>query len=525
MEAKGIRQYSPGRLRALATAFQDFAQTLPRLVIPRVLTPINFARSGVLPDHVHERAQRCLAFGRDLDRPPSALVTQYGLYGTAAALELLSLAPEREQYATSRVDSLSPEARTWAEAYLRLWNFLAFAVLDLSSNEHSKFWLQNRILLRNSNILRALGSIREGLLTVADPAKLEKLECWPELQQDLAAMLGDAGLNRVGSEVLRHLIGARVAYSALPADFPLRLESSPSLGEPCLFRFASETQSLPATWNQWIFLWSSALIGVIGAYSAEIINEDEVAAICTASQVTRLRTLLEDPSKGVEDRVRLFSLYALSHLAPDIPGTLIPNRLRLSADERRWLEREIAITVRRILRNDVSLIDAHIPYEVLFDGATHHLHHDDYFVIPVVPISISLLAQYRAHWLFRPRIKAILNTWMAATKQDLNWDVLPYQLGEYNGTVNSLYYHEAALNVAEALNKRAGRGWLLAVIGWAVTRWQSIALFSSAGLVFGLAAYLQTQGKPSEALVGAGITLILSWTARFAYDIAKKRIG
>ena len=153
-------------------------------------------------------------------------------------------------------------------------------------------------------------------------------------------------------------------YCELPSDYPLKLAESDSAGA-CVFRLGSDAEGLPSTWNQWLFVWGSALIGIVSAYQAGVVTQDELLSICAASDVASVRGLLDDPDKKIDDRIRLFTLYSLQRLDPKHAGAAL-GRLRLSDDEGRRLEKSIALTVLRLLRSDVSLIDAHLPDDVLF---------------------------------------------------------------------------------------------------------------------------------------------------------------
>jgi hypothetical protein len=175
-------------------------------------------------------------------------------------------------------------------------------------------------------------------------------------------------------------------------------------------------------------------------------------------------------------------------------------------------------------------MDAHVPYEVVFETETRREHHDDYFVVPVIPMLLHLVAVYKPRWLFRPRVKLVINAWADVVEvNDENPDdnpiVLPNQVGEYNGTVNALYYHEAAIALVTAIRKRRLVGWLLAVMGYADENRRSLALGVFGSLALLAEYFLQTHGQPSDALTHAGITLLLAFMARLLYDSLKKFIA
>src|SRR5687768_3260541 len=111
--AKGMRQFLPAQLEALATSLEQYVDSLTVSILARTRQPHRPSNSE-LPGRISRRFERCKAFGRDLDRPLKAYDGgQYGLYGTAAALELLAQSREAAQFEVGRKINLTPDSREW----------------------------------------------------------------------------------------------------------------------------------------------------------------------------------------------------------------------------------------------------------------------------------------------------------------------------------------------------------------------------------------------------------------------------
>ncbi|HEX6900614.1 MAG TPA: hypothetical protein VF789_12895 [Thermoanaerobaculia bacterium] len=517
----GVAQFLPANLDLLVGSLSEYQDHLSLLVIKGLRNPAAELGPEEADQVVRMRLGLCRAFGRDIDRPSSEQdVHQYGLYGTAAALEILSHAKHIEQFNANRADLLTPQARELAETLLMLWNFLAFAIEDLSQLTTSKWWKQTRTTLRNCAMLCALASLRKPLKDIA-----EQQQETPSLTlaSELSRILSGDYIKRMAKILFSSLKSAYTPYSRVPASYRLRFDS-PNISEAFTFSFATDSAGLPGTWNEWLFLSSSVLIAMTRAFSAGLLTSDEISEIFKVSSIDRMREVTKK-SSSLDQRVRLFALYSLLQLDGD--ESKIPGNLLLSDKQKQWLLKEVSITAAAILKNSVALIDSHIPYEIRFrrDGKTEY--HDDYFVVPVVPILLTVIARTKSAWLFRPKVKSLINSWaetgQANRKNQSDIPIIvPYQLGEYNGTVNSLYYKEAATYVAHVIKERRGKGIFLALWGYVATNWRSfLTAFSGIGLL-GIAYFLQTKGQPSDALLGAGLTLVLSWLARLLYDLGKK---
>ena len=449
----------------VAAGLHDLTQCLAQEPIHCCRGLIHLSRlSGYEPYAL--RLTRSLALGQHLRRlPGDSLDGQFGLYGTAAGLELLVTTECAKKFRSGPFDHPTREEIEWVKITLSLGNFLDLALRDFASRHGTKFWEQARTTLRASNLLRALATASSALGVFSQPQRYRNCKCDPETLLDIANSFTQAGLEGLCTTLFQSLAAAKVDSN------------------PVSFKFAVDAAGLPETWGENMFVWSSVLVSLVRAYSRNVISEEQVDSLITHRDVTSIIGELQSQKHEDDNRYKVFLLWSLSHLTADaavvagsspeireLPGRYeIPAGLQLSERQAKWLRREVESVCTDLLESDYSLTDLHSPYQILFDDPTRaERYRDEYFVIPIFPIVLDLVSRYKPNWLFRPRLSSLLYELSRVTRhrpEESNLILLPFQVGAHNGTVNALYYTEAATRAASVINTRPIRKILLAV-GW-----------------------------------------------------------
>lgn len=399
------------------------------------------------PASLGDRLSRCTSYGQHLDALPGdrQSIGQFGLYGTAAAIELLTRTSGIKALPAKPSNELTPSEIHLGKLFLSSWNFLNLITSSFSEVEQSKFWEQSRITLRVCHVLRAAAAARPMLSALADQGKSAALDPGNLIDKDLGATFGEAAV-----DTLCRTLHARILSARIKGNGAFRIER-PSLTTG--FLFGCNSEDAPTTVTDWLFMWGSVISAVVRAAKSGAIDDEHLAAVCTRMDEENLEAVLRDKGCCSDDRYRLYALWALAQL--DGPWQ----------HRKKWLAAEIAETCSRLLKADMGLVDVHSPYQVFFNTrSAGEKYRDDYYVIPVMPIMVELLARYRPSRLFRPGVIRILRSWTdvaAARSKDGQLGRLPGQSGTYNGTVNALYYHEAALTAARAIRGKQKAGWLL----------------------------------------------------------------
>ncbi len=419
-----------------------------------------------------DRLQRCLAFGQFLSRmQENEEEAQFGMYGTAAALELLSLHGSALSFRAIPSDRIPSSAKTWAREFLKTWNFADLAVHKLAETENTKFWDQSRNTLRVCNLLRGIAAASQRLSDFADTQKRIKAEC-VDIGNDLGNNFSEEAIKEIGTILQKRLLEARTVSTNI-------LGGVGTDADAITFRFACRAKGITKNHREWLFIWSAVIVALVRAYKQGALNENQVYEICAPSDISHLVRVLSDHEIYGDAPYRLYALWALDHLncnryrglSGSAPATTsdeagIPRQLAFSSDECNWLAKEIGGTAESILHSEVGLSDVHSSYQVIFQDrnvSEKYIDINDHFVIPVVPVLLDLVSRYKPSWLFRPRLRPLLRRWIEQSNKrdaDMNIGLLPHQNGDYNGTVNAIYYHEAALKIYNALNTIKKRAWL-----------------------------------------------------------------
>jgi hypothetical protein len=259
------------------------------------------------------------------------------------------------------------------------------------------------------------------------------------------------------------------------------------------------------------------------------LEDEAVLRLCTPRDVARMIDVLKDSGTNRDDRVRIFGLWALDHLSSKLRGAEstesryvrqddgVPAMLEFSDRWDVWLAAEINHTAERLIRNNVALFDLHSPYQVFFTTrSVGERYREDYFVIPVLPTLLDLIAKYQPSWVFRPAVGQLLHMlYVAANERDSlgNMSVLPFQAGNYNGTVNALYYCEATTRIAAALRDGHKRAWWYRSLGMVRDQKKVLVLGGlTAGVIIGIGALL-VYGEPSSTAVGFLLGIAASFVA------------
>jgi hypothetical protein len=234
--------------------------------------------------------------------------------------------------------------------------------------------------------------------------------------------------------------------------------------------------------------------------------------VCTRKDEDNLEAVLRDRITCSDDRYRLYALWALAHLE----GTW--------RHREQWLAFEIAETCTRLLNADMGLVDVHSPYQVFFTTrSAGEKYRDDYYVIPVMPIMVEVLARYRPSRLFRPGVIKLLRSWIAvvATRQkEGQLSRLPGQSGTYNGTVNALYYHEAALAAAQAMREHRKAGWVLYFWGMLRENMTIVAAMTFFLIAWADSLYVSLFGKTKPQMI---VSLTIAIWAVFMFMIISRK--
>lgn len=467
-----------------------------------------------------ERLGRCLALGQLLRRPPGAPWDgQFGLYGTAAGIELLSRSNLAADFRQEAFDHPTAEQKHWAQTFLALFNFLDVIVRGLSTVEGSKYWEQTRTTLRICSLLRALGDVNSTVLSFSTASKSARAECSSALLGDVSASFSASATSELGT-ILCSL-----------------LASSRSDTNPPTFRFASIALDGPETWGEKTFIWSSVIVAIVRAYSGGILTEVQVAAVCDSPDVSALIDLVESGDHFQDLRCKIYALWALSHLVKDgrptenaMPGFHnVPGRLLLSDRQAQNLRISIRNACEEALRTDYHLTDLHWPYQILFEGpappdqSRPERHRDEYIVVPVLPIVVDLVARFRPLWVLRPAVSRIvleLSEAWSRRDDDSNLELLPLQVGAYNGTVNMLYYEEACRRVSGRLRTRSMSGFVAAV---SLQIWDGLKASPQMNLflavVFGTLLFLYPVKPWISILVATIFTVPLWWRNFWSFGI------
>jgi hypothetical protein len=411
------------------------------------------------------------AFGQFLDTPATdaeRLRGQFGLYGTAAALELLSAAPSAAKLASLDHTAPDPSDADWARRFLSTWLFFRLTILNLGAPDSTKFWIQDRNTLRLCRALSSLARIKD-VLRDLNGSRVSKLLKDDELATKLE--IGDGGLKYLDivEAILERL--DRAVITRAPPEVAAGLKNTNVRSVV----FAIETDDIAERKGVWLFLWSSYLRAIAEAFAAGLLSTARLSAQITREDLINLKLLLREADPSLDPRYILFGLYGWSVVVLN----LLPEELALG-DDHEWFTKRVRRLVLQLSRDDVRLLDLHSPYQIYFkDAPGGPKYHDDYFIIPTLPIVIELMSTVQARLLFRPRVVRLLDEILAvASDGSSRLGRLPGQLTELNGTVNVAYISRAAAAAAKAIKDRASLAWVLSAGGYVMEHWRGIAIGS-----------------------------------------------
>lgn len=465
-----------------------------------------------------DRLNRCNALGQHLQHvlPGRERDDQFGCYGTAAGLELMATSAAARRLAADGAHTSTNGDRPWARSFLATWNFLDLVLENLSDKPESKFWEQTRTLLRLCHVLRAICACSPVLVRFGDEATAGQFEA--PAYDDVKQRVHTAYTHGLARKVFAQIASLKFLVSADETCFRATTDNGESS-----FRFAVDASESAENCTEWVFVWSSVISATCRAFRAGIIPAASASAVVGPTDIRHLMSVLEDRQALSDDRYRAFGLWALSQLPTPSDGK--PLAFGMDSGSKKWLVTEARNTCRRLLAGATSLVDVHSPYQVYFSQRTvGEKYHDDYFVVPVMPVVVDLIARYRPMWLFRPTLRSVLNEWIrCTTTRDESGSVrtLPFQVGTANGTVNSLYYVEAARAAAARIREFVRVAPLLNAIGHLRDRWQLIlGIGAGAGVVM-----LLRVGNLGTNWVNLGLGVLGSIIAALVVTFVSRMLG
>jgi hypothetical protein len=407
----------------------------------------------VPPERQTARSQPGLiAFGQYVSRAMAG-EGQYGVYGSAAGLEILaSLAGK------------PVERERWRTLLLGDWLYLQH---ELFPDEPLQPAEQHALVLREAQVLRALASVRSTFHEEVTRSPKSP----PSDADEYARAIRSS--EQWGSGAGDVLFAARM-LEELGRSRELRLEVE--LSEQTLagaktvpgYRFASNSPDSPIRDLHWAFHESAVLSALVRCSWCGLVTDDDFADLWSLEDTRFLfrwtKEVLADPRRG-EFRVALFAGWALSHLDPHCFGTNAVEqgrRLRnlhveppddwhtsqlqrtvgLTETEFQQLGGLLSRAVRAALADPLRRSDLHVPYFYRVTTGTEVHWRQEHFVVPTVPIMLSLVARYDERLLFTPALSTLLNSVVSALSKAPN-DVVTGQGSDANGSVNMTYLHES----------------------------------------------------------------------------------
>jgi hypothetical protein len=468
---------------------------------------------------ISDRIGRTLAFGQFLARELET--DQFGMYGTAAAIEAMATSDDAKRFleaATSK--SVNPE---WLKCFLGTWNYF-----DLIVRGHFRPNVsldQSRSTLRICHMLRA-ATVARPVLRMASAVMPSYVD--QNLARDIRLNLGNDPAQDIARMLFDRLLSTRTVD---------RITSVGSIrwGTLDTYTFKYGTDSyptqIPKNTRDWLFMWGTVLVALERAFRSGALEEKDIATIVQLSDLQHMKEAIDDDETCDDPRFKAFALWALDHLREDLPGfPEIPDssHLRLWADgNQNWLHEQIGRTCKTLLMSG-DWLDRAVPYERSVTGSSESFL--DHFLVPVVPLILDLLARHQPRKLFIPRIRRLLALLVTRCNERLaDGDVpaLQYQNSRWNGTVNSLYYREAAQSVSAIFGKRRGFivWWLNCFWGW-FTGQSKMALLASFAILLWLASFYFLYTKSDDKLVyfflGIGTSFVTNLASTWFFELLRK---
>lgn len=392
------------------------------------------------------RLSRCTAFGRWASAVPPGQEenAQFGLFGTSAALQVLSQSHWAETLLGGHLGGLVE----WLPDYLRTINFLDYVIQASATGDPPPVSTEVALSLRACQAARAFASAAPVLDEVArrEPDLATVLD--REVLSDLGSDLRTVSHRNVATLVESLARSQRPAADAPGAAFrpPKTTPTTP------LYAFTQAAEDFPDNINDWVFLQASLLTAVLRCWAAQVLTVHALAGrVLPEQSVAALKHVVEDPPPELDPRTRLFGLWALSHLDRTTAGgpvsastpepTFLANAVFQEADVA-WCSNQVRAVCAALLDREARLADTSSPYYFATDHA-HGEYKSDHLVTPVVPLVIALCARYAPSFLSR---RSVLDLLQACVKPETRISVFaarPHQLSTEDGVVNLSYYHEA----------------------------------------------------------------------------------
>ena len=484
----------PSNGRALINGLSELREVLARqfVAFPRDPTARLIEENVTIPPELQARVGRTLAFGQYISHPSTG--NQIGLYGTAAALEIMATSSAATRLlAGTSLDSFD---REWASCFLKTWNYF-----DLIASAHfdSRVLIdQSSSTLRICHMLRAAAAARPVLLKLASAFR-------DEINRDLVCDLRFDTVpdpaKRVGKMLFEKLVGARVV------EREIRMFRTQSDSGATSFRYGTTSPQTPRNTRDWLFMWGSVLMAVQRSLRAGIVDENEIERIVKTNDLLQIKIAIEDKERCDDARFRAFAIWALDHLqreSPDQSELSEVSHFRMwsqSDSVKKWTHANVCSICTELLKTG-TWMDLSTPYTRSVTGTPGSFL--DYFILPAFPVLIELLARHQPRKLFIRRVSRNLQESVRRCDKPLadgSIPALPFQPSRWNGSVNCLYFREAAGAASRALaQKRAWPIWL-ANWGWGRISGQSqtTLILSAFILMNGLSFYVLFAKSPSTS--------------------------
>jgi len=478
--------FSRKRWKLRESAFLEALQLLESSVIESRRDPSLSERESNDYTPYKERIERCTAFGQYATKvsPAEQRLAQLGLFGTAAGFQVLSTSSWAADMRTGAAPT--GENSRWLEVYLRCLNFVDLVVSPPDPNPGGAIWEQRRLTLRLCHLLRAVAAAAPTLDALASSS-------WLTSGSAVTAPRGDLGtpINRIAA--------AHAAALASMLRDGKRLTSEVDHGYAAgksetghLYTFGVTSRDAPTTCDEWVFMWASVLSSVVRCYRQGLLPTATVEELCPPADVRLLENILREPPDDLDRRYRLFGLWAISHLdvltlggplgVTESDSAQVPESLGLNQPEQvQWLCEATRDTTRGLLAKEVALVDSWRPYTTYIGPPTEPEYaqtpgeaadesvsstlnprdfRDDYLVVPVVPVLLSLVARYDPRYLCRRAVLEVVKASVDPGHRRDSGRAKPYQLGSRDGVVNLSYWQEAYRALAtgaRAIHGRVGR--------------------------------------------------------------------
>ena len=399
------------------------------------------------------RLSRCTAFGRWASAVPAGQEAnaQFGLFGTSAALQVLS----ESHWAASLIAGNFGGLADWLPDYLRTVNFLDYVIQASSGGDPPPVSTEVALSLRACQAARAFASAA----LVLDEVARSKI--------NLSTVIDEEVINDLGSDLrvvsgrnvttlMESLVKAQVPAATAPKDAFRPPKTTPTTP---LYAFTQAAEDFPDNVNDWVFLQSLVLTTVLRCWAAQVLTDHALAGqVLPGQSVAALRHVVEEPPPELDPRTRLLGLWALSHLDRTTPGgplpvgsaepTFLANGVFQDTDVT-WCCNEVRAVCGGLLDREARLADASSPYYFATDH-THGEYKTDHLVTPVVPLVVSLCARYASNFLSRRSVLELVRACVIPAERISVFAARPHQLSTEDGVVNLSYYHEANAEFARA---------------------------------------------------------------------------